>query len=139
MPARPAAMAVAGIPQVPGEFVNSGAVADPKLWFFGDVFAVPHGLPLANVFSIGDLLLIAGAFVLVHRCSGSRLAGWLERGSHRVFDAGARVEVLRDNRGFRRLFFAQAISGIGDWVFTPAVYAALVEGGGAARPSSRCC
>jgi MFS family permease len=128
MPARPGALAIAGIPQIPGEFVNSGAVADPKLWFLGDVFAIPHGWPLANVFSIGDLLLIAGAFVLLHRQSGSRFAPWLDRGARRVFDAGARIEVLRDNRGFRRLFFAQAISGIGDWVFTPAVYAALLQG-----------
>src|SRR3954470_11722547 len=32
MPARAGAMATAGIPQVPGEFVNSGTVAEPKLW-----------------------------------------------------------------------------------------------------------
>jgi MFS family permease len=128
MPARPGALAVAGIPQVPGEFVNSGAIEDAKLWFFGDVFAVPHGWPLANVFSIGDVLLIVGAFILLHRQSRSRLAPLLDRGARRVFDAGARIEILRDNRGFRRLFFAQAISGIGDWVFTPAVYAALVQG-----------
>src|SRR3954471_9527546 len=29
MPARPAALEVAGIPQIPGEFVNSGAVTEP--------------------------------------------------------------------------------------------------------------
>src|SRR3954452_16526917 len=52
MPARPGALAIAGIPQVPGGFVNWGGVAEPKLWFVGDVFAVPHGWPVANVFSI---------------------------------------------------------------------------------------
>lgn len=128
MPARPGALAMAGIPQVPGEFVNSGAVEDPKLWFFGDVFAVPHGWPLANVFSVGDVLLVLGAFILLHRQTRSRIAPALDRAAQRVFDAGARVQVLRDNRGFRRLFLAQAISGIGDWVFIPAVYAALVSG-----------
>jgi MFS family permease len=128
MPARPGALDIAGIPHIPGEFVNSTAVADPKLWFFGDVFALPEGWPLANVFSVGDLLLVAGAFILLHRQSGSRVAPLLERLAQRIFDAGARVDVLRDHRGFRRLFFAQAISGIGDWVFTPAVYAAMVRG-----------
>ena len=128
MPARPGALAAAGIPDAAGAFVNSGAVADPRLWFLGDVFAVPHGLPLANVFSVGDLLVLAGAFLLVHRQCRSRLAPGLERAARRVFDAGARVAVVRDNREFRRLFGAQAISSIGDWVFTPAVYAALVRG-----------
>jgi hypothetical protein len=71
MPARPEALAAAGISQSGGTFVNSGAVADPALWFLGDVFAVPEGWPLANVFSIGDVLLIVGAFVLVHRICGS--------------------------------------------------------------------
>src|SRR3954471_5403428 len=79
MPARPGALAVAGIPQVPGEFVNSGAVQDPKLWFFGDVFAVPSGWPLANVSSVGDLLLVLGAFILLHRQTQSRIAPLLDR------------------------------------------------------------
>ena len=128
MPARPAALETAGILQVPGEFVNSGAVVDPHLWFLGDVFALPTGFPMANVFSVGDLLLIVGAFILLHRQAGSRLAPPLNRAAQRVFAAFARIEVVRDNRGFRRLFFAQAISGIGDWVFTPAVFAAMVQG-----------
>ena len=128
MPARPEALDLAGILQVPGEFVNSTAVAEPKLWFLGDAFALPAGWPLANVFSVGDLLLVAGAFVLLHRLSGSRLAPPMRRVSRRAFDGLARAEVVRDNRGFRRLFSAQAISGIGDWIFTPAVYAAMVHG-----------
>jgi hypothetical protein len=128
MPARPEALASAGILQVPGEFVNSGAVADAKLWFLGDVFALPAGFPLANVFSVGDIVLVLGAFLLLHRQSGSRLAAPLARASRRLWDAAARVEVLRDNRGFRRLWIAQAISEVGDWVFIPAVYAAMVSG-----------
>src|SRR4051812_13759514 len=92
MPARPAALDLAGIAQAPGQFVNSGAVSEPKLWFFGDVFALPHGWPLANVFSIGDVLLVLGAFVLLHRLSGSRLAPALAAVARRAFDAGGRME-----------------------------------------------
>lgn len=128
MPARPEALAVAGIVQAPGEFVNSGAVTAPKLWFLGDVFALPAGFPMANVFSVGDLLVVVGAFVLLHCVCGTRLARPLTSAGRRVHGAFGRVGVIRDNRAFRRLFFAQAISGVGDWVFVPAVYAAMVHG-----------
>jgi hypothetical protein len=30
------------------------------LWFMGDIFALPAGFPLANVFSIGDVILAIG-------------------------------------------------------------------------------
>jgi hypothetical protein len=30
------------------------------------MFAVPKGVPLANVFSVGDVILVVGAFVVVH-------------------------------------------------------------------------
>jgi hypothetical protein len=33
--------------------------------WLGDVFAVPHGVPFANVFSVGDVLVVAGAAWLV--------------------------------------------------------------------------
>lgn len=56
-----------------GEFVNAGVVPDPKLGFLGDIFAVPSSWPLANVFSVGDVLLVVGAVVAVHALAGSRL------------------------------------------------------------------
>ena len=127
MPAHPDALATAGIIQVPGEFANSAAVVDPKLWFLGDVFALPAGWPMANVFSIGDILLLVGAFVLLHRQSRSRLAPFLERVASWTRRSGPRMELLRENRAFRRLYVAQAISNLGDWIFIPAVYAALVH------------
>ncbi len=46
---------------------------DAKLQFLGDVFATPASLPLHNVFSIGDVILLVGVFVLVHVACGSRL------------------------------------------------------------------
>jgi hypothetical protein len=57
-------------------FVNSGVVESPRLLFLGDVLATPRSWPLANVYSVGDLLIVLGAFVLLHRVSGSRLLAW---------------------------------------------------------------
>jgi hypothetical protein len=73
MPASPTARAAAGLASEAG-FSNSAAIANPRLAFLGDVFAWPAPLPLANVFSIGDVLLLLGAAVLVHRVGGSRLS-----------------------------------------------------------------
>jgi uncharacterized protein DUF5317 len=60
MPADPAALERAGLPVVSGEFENSTVLEDPKLAILGDVFAVPEPLPFANVFSIGDVVLLMG-------------------------------------------------------------------------------
>jgi hypothetical protein len=46
-------------------FANSAVLAHPHLAWFGDVFAIPRGWPLANVFSIGDVLILAGVAVFV--------------------------------------------------------------------------
>jgi len=74
MPASPSALAAAGLPlTVPG-YRNSTAVADPRLWFLGDVFAIPASWPFSNVFSIGDVLLALGVLWGLHRLCGSRLA-----------------------------------------------------------------
>jgi hypothetical protein len=54
-------------------FVNSGAVEDPKLLFLGDVLATPDWLPLYNVYSVGDVVIVLGVLVLLHRACGSRL------------------------------------------------------------------
>jgi hypothetical protein len=43
-----------------------------RLWFLGDVFAIPAGWPLANVFSVGDVLILLGAAVASFRVSGTR-------------------------------------------------------------------
>ena len=42
--------------------------------FLGDVFASPAWLPLRNVYSPGDLLLLAGAVWVVHAACGTVLA-----------------------------------------------------------------
>lgn len=78
MPASRAARATAGL-KVSGGFENSARIADANLAFLGDVFALPSWLPLANVFSIGDVLLVVGIFLAVHRLSESYLAYLLAR------------------------------------------------------------
>ena len=72
MPAAPDALAMAGLESTTGEFSNSAAVSDAHLAFLGDVFAIPAELPLANVFSVGDVLIVAGVVWGVHRVCGSR-------------------------------------------------------------------
>jgi Family of unknown function (DUF5317) len=71
LPASPHALAVAGMADSDG-FTNSGIVHDARLWYLGDVFAIPAGWPLANVFSVGDLLILLGAALASVRICGTR-------------------------------------------------------------------
>lgn len=68
MPANMDAWRRAGLPEIPPDvFENSKALASPRLAFFGDIFAIPAGWPLANVFSIGDVLIVIGGTYLAQR------------------------------------------------------------------------
>jgi hypothetical protein len=60
-------------------FVNSGAMAHPRLLFLGDVFATPQSWPMYNVFSVGDIVIVLGVLALLHGVSDSRLAFWRRR------------------------------------------------------------
>lgn len=64
MPADPAALARAGL-DGPGAHTNSVVVADPALQPLTDIFAIPAGVPLANVFSVGDVLIGLGIVVVI--------------------------------------------------------------------------
>ena len=75
LPASATALERSGFHLEPGEFTNSGVLSDPVLPWLGDVFWIPAASPLANVFSIGDLLIVVGLAWLVHGTCGSRLAG----------------------------------------------------------------
>jgi len=66
MPASRAALLAAGRPVHRGQFMNSTTLRDPHLAFLGDVFSVPRNWPFANVFSIGDIVLVVGATLLLH-------------------------------------------------------------------------
>lgn len=68
MPASPSALALAGLPLLaPGQTSNNsiGMGAETRLWFLGDIFAIPRGLPFPNIFSIGDVLIAIGAVYLI--------------------------------------------------------------------------
>jgi hypothetical protein len=66
MPASAAALRLAGLP-VSSRPHNNSEVAGPAthLRFLGDILGVPHRLPLANVFSIGDILIAVGLAWLI--------------------------------------------------------------------------
>ncbi|HWB55628.1 MAG TPA: DUF5317 domain-containing protein [Gaiellaceae bacterium] len=73
MPATPDAMQAAGL-----DFVvkhNSVAAPDPALPWLVDRFAAPDWVPLATVFSLGDVVIALGSVLLVLAATGARLPG----------------------------------------------------------------
>jgi len=75
MPASAQALRAAGLVADPDVYSNSAVLADPRLLFLGDVFAIPRSWPFANVYSVGDVVIVLGAAYTVHRVAGSRLVG----------------------------------------------------------------
>jgi len=73
MPASAEALERAGKIDNAEEFKNSTEVEGARLQFLGDIFAIPDGVPFANVFSIGDIVLVVGGGILVHSVGGSRV------------------------------------------------------------------
>jgi hypothetical protein len=64
MPADPDALA--GLERLPqAGYSNSRLVDGVVLWPLTDLFAMPAWVPLANVFSVGDVLIGVGAAVAV--------------------------------------------------------------------------
>jgi hypothetical protein len=74
MPAGPAAVRSAGMASNAHGFTNSGVLDHPRLLFLGDIWAIPQRWPLANVFSIGDVVVAIGVFAVVHTVCGSRVS-----------------------------------------------------------------
>lgn len=71
MPVRPSAMRDAGESYLTD--ANSTAMVDPNLPWLVDRWAAPDWIPLANVFSVGDVVIAAGALVLVLAGMGVRI------------------------------------------------------------------
>lgn len=115
MPATQEALATAGLPTTSTGFVNSTAVHDARVQIFGDIFALPQSIPFHNVFSVGDILVVLGAIITVHRVCKSRL----------LPKKGSDFARLRRNRSFVSLWVSQGVSALGDWVYTIAVAATL--------------
>lgn len=66
MPASIRAMHLAGL-STETNFANSAPVAHPRLLALGDIIPVPGPWPLGNVVSIGDLAIILGLAIVMHR------------------------------------------------------------------------
>ena len=73
LPASAQAVRRAGIPADAG-FLNSAVLPHPVLPWLGDVFAWPQPLPLANVFSVGDVLIVLGVGLVAWSACASRPA-----------------------------------------------------------------
>jgi Family of unknown function (DUF5317) len=64
MPADPGALALAGL-EPDGGFSNSVVTDAPALRPLTDIFALPDAVPLANVFSVGDVLIALGIAIAI--------------------------------------------------------------------------
>lgn len=123
IPASPAAMLAAGRALSHGGFRNSAALVDPNLAFLGDVFALPPPFPFHNVFSVGDLCIVLGAAVALHRICASKL----------IPSGKGQFKGLHRHGAFMRVWAAQSVSNLGDWVYTLAVVASLAGRGSSAH------
>lgn len=79
MPSAPAAwMGLNGVAALPTTDYSNSAIAGPGTLFpfLGDVFFLPRPIPLANVFSIGDVLIgVGAAWFLVRALHGLQMPG----------------------------------------------------------------
>jgi MFS family permease len=123
IPASPAALLTAGRGLGTAGFRNSAALADPNLAFLGDIFALPPPFPFHNVFSVGDLCIALGAAVALNRICGSRL----------IPSGRGQYQGLHRHGAFMRVWAAQSVSNLGDWVYTLAVVASLAGRGSSAH------
>lgn len=64
MPASADALAAAGL-DGPGSHTNSVVLEHPALELLTDIFAIPAWLPMANVFSVGDVLIGVGIVIVI--------------------------------------------------------------------------
>jgi hypothetical protein len=82
LPASAEALRTAGLDGDVG-FVNSGIVANPVLPFLGDVFAIPASWPLANVFSVGDVLIVLSVgYASLRICGTAWTSPWRPAPEH---------------------------------------------------------
>ena len=104
MPVAPEAARAAGV-----DTFRSVSASAPHLRFLGDVFAIPKQLPLANVFSVGDVLIGLGAMAFIILVS-------LDRGDSVQTLASSRLLEPLGVPAFRRLAIGKLLSQTGDWL-----------------------
>jgi hypothetical protein len=75
---------------------NSIASDNVQLWLLTDILAVPPFIPFANVFSIGDVLLVVGGSILVYRGAfgGAAAAPAAAQSSDTIAVTSPREEIL---------------------------------------------
>jgi hypothetical protein len=103
MPVRFAAMHDAG--RADAVQANSTAMSDPSMPWLVDRWAAPDWIPLANVFSVGDVIIAVGAVVIVLAGMGVRIPRMPARSDARLAVrvaseplADAREHLQRDGR-----------------------------------------
>jgi hypothetical protein len=106
MPVSPRAIEAAGLIDDVDARLNVSSDGH-RFWFLGDVFAIPPGLPLANVFSIGDVLIGIGMIAFVVYVSVDADKG--------AISARRLLQPLR-TKPYRRLAAGRLVSQAGDWL-----------------------
>jgi Family of unknown function (DUF5317) len=69
LPASPRALEQAGWSADDAGFANSTPVDGARLAFLGDNYVTPDWVPFSNVYSLGDVVIVLGVFVLAYRAS----------------------------------------------------------------------
>jgi Family of unknown function (DUF5317)/Major Facilitator Superfamily/Transketolase, C-terminal domain len=105
MPVSPGAARTVGIS--PGVHDNV-FVGHGRLGFLGDVFALPSEFPLANVFSVGDILIGIGMMLFVVLVS-------IQDGGEPAIEPSRLLEPLRTS-SYRVLAAGKLVSHAGDWI-----------------------
>lgn len=88
---------------------RSVSASASHLQFLGDIFAIPAELPLANVFSAGDVLIALGAIAFIVLVS-------LDRSGFEQTLAPSRLFEPLGLPAFRRLALGKLLSQSGDWL-----------------------
>lgn len=83
-------------------------VGHARLGFLGDVFALPSQFPLANVFSVGDILIGIGMMLFVVLVS-------IQDGGEPAIEPSRLLEPLRTS-SYRVLAAGKLVSHAGDWI-----------------------
>jgi hypothetical protein len=96
MPAAASALAAQGR-EAPSVYSNSAYLAEPVLAPLTDVFAMPTWIPLANVFSVGDVLIAIGIVVtIVVAMRGDRARNRPVSGAPRTVREASREVAIHD-------------------------------------------
>jgi Family of unknown function (DUF5317)/Major Facilitator Superfamily len=88
--------------------MHSVSSSATHLRLLGDVFALPKGVPFANVFSVGDAFIGIGMIAFIVLVS-------VDRGGERALSVRRLGEPMR-SAAFRRLALGKLISQTGDWL-----------------------